>query len=123
MKKITLLIALCISFQAKCNIFEGCGEYQLRGQLEKDIKDKFKVKYVTMKNSKSETIFHLEDPKEMQKILPYLNQFTEIKVSLRKRMDGTRGLIQSIAFVKLSIPNPLNMNSDFLKLSSSDCEN
>lgn len=119
--KIFGFIILCLSLQVNASIFSGCGDYQLRGKLSKDLKDKLKLSYVVLEKTKGETIFHFENENEMSKILPFYNQFTEMVVVITKEMDGTSGIISSIKNIKLSVPNPLNMNSDFQKLTSVDC--
>lgn len=121
MKKIFLVILLLISSFSFANVFQGCGNYKLRGKLQKDSESEFKTKFVILEKTKAETVFHFETMEEMNKLAPFFNQFTEIKVSILKEMNGTKGIISRVSEVKLSAPNPLNMNEDFLKLSKSEC--
>jgi hypothetical protein len=121
MKKFFLVALALLSMESFATVFTGCGEYQLRGNLKKESTQKLKLKFMVLENTRSSQQFIFEDQSELSKLLPYLDQFTEIKVFIDKKMDGNNGTITKILAVRLATPDPLRPQEDFQKLASRDC--
>lgn len=102
-------------------LFEGCGDYVLRGVLMPFTDDQFKVRYTVLQNTQSQHYFYFKDQKYFQIMAPHLNQFTKIVVSIRKKLNGNAGEISSVQRVERAFPNPLRLEGDFIRLSSYEC--
>jgi hypothetical protein len=118
-------IFFIISFQVHAEEqigFRGCGEYVLKGEL---VKDKiYPVVYKTNIGTKSEMSFSIEASDDLVLISGYMNIPTEIRASISKLMNGTKGEINHISKLTLRRSNPLDplKDSGIFLITSKPCK-
>ncbi len=119
--KLYLVVSVLFSMNAFCREQSDCGEYLIRGRLVKDNSSLYHFKYIILEKTKNETVFHFSKIEELSKVIPYLEQFTELKINISTAMDGTKGVIATVNSVNITIPNPLKMGQDFEQIKKRDC--
>lgn len=118
MIKFSILFLQLISANVRAQTspgFSGCGEYLIKGVLEKNSIDKKRlgiVIYKTNTNTYSEMQFSVKKREDLVLITPYLNKPTEITAHINKNMNGTIGEIENISKVVLRKSNPLEPLKD-----------
>jgi hypothetical protein len=89
-----------------------CGEYELKGVLRYKESENKQFIYVVNEGTQSETHFFIETIEQLKKVASLINRPTKISVQLTKPLDGTRGYVNEVIFVKLRKSDPLLHGGD-----------
>lgn len=117
-----LIAVSLLVFVTKANAFNGCGEYLLKGVLEKEPNTRFRVVYVINKGTRDEIVMDFTQEKDFYKVASYLDRTSAIRATILNSFDGTKGKISEVIDINRRFSNTLSPTNEGLeKLKPLNC--
>ena len=114
-----ILLVICFLVRNAYSAHE-CGEYNITGTVRMIKNTPF---IVVNEHTLSESVLAIPIEEE-PRVAPYLNRPCELRAMLNKKMDGTKGEVNTLKEITLRVPNPLNDKPDtgFTLLKKRPCQ-
>lgn len=120
--KVFSTITIFLIFMCNSHAFEGCGEYLLKGKLQKDQQGHFRAKYIVNGGSRAQMTMEFQSENVFYKVFHSLDKPTILKVKILNPFDGTKGVISEVLEVMPRVPKPLSATNEGIeKLTSLNC--
>lgn len=100
--------------------FQGCGEYFAAGTVHST-----KAGYFLVINEKTRSEYTFKSPiPEEPKFAPYVDKPLLARITINKKIDGTRGDLEKVLKVEHRIPNPLHpiLDTGFRLIKRMECK-
>jgi hypothetical protein len=98
-----------------------CGVYLFKGKLVAPKDASGKVFFVINEGSQAETHFDIPDQKDFIKIAGHLNQFLQMKATLKAPVSKMHGELSGLTEIHLRAPDPLK-DQGMVQLAPMKCQ-
>lgn len=102
--------------------FSGCGEYQFKGHLIQNKKNKSEFQFIVNGQTKSQMIFSFSDPSESHKLVPLLEKPVTFRGFILEQMDGTKGRLSAVTAIDKWVANPLSNEAGLQLIEKKSCK-